>query len=80
VDCRHGQSVAVSHLPGRWQRLARGELAPCDWLADGHSHLDPLRFDGDPVQFRLGVEARRINIAFAYEMAGVAVSNIQPAH
>ena len=37
-----------------------------------------LRFDGDPVQFRLGVEARRIDIAFAYEMAAVAVSNIQP--
>jgi len=37
-----------------------------------------LRFDGDPFQFRLGVEARRIDIAFAYEMAGVAVSNIQP--
>ena len=37
-----------------------------------------LRFDGLPSQFRLGVEARRIDIAFAYEMAGVAVSNIQP--
>jgi hypothetical protein len=37
-----------------------------------------LRFDGDPFQFRLGVEARRIDIAFAYEMAAVAVSNIQP--
>jgi len=40
--------------------------------------LGELRFDGDPVQFRLGVEARRIDIAFAYEMAAVAVSNIQP--
>lgn len=40
--------------------------------------LDHLRFDGDPVQFRLGVEAHRIDIAFAYEMAAVAVSNIQP--
>jgi SNF2 family DNA or RNA helicase len=40
--------------------------------------LGELRFDGDPVQFRLGVEAHRIDIAFAYEMAGVAVSNIQP--
>lgn len=37
-----------------------------------------LSFDGDPVQFRLGLEARRIQIAFAYEMAAVAVSNIQP--
>lgn len=40
--------------------------------------LDELRFDGDPMQFRLGVEGRRIEIAFAYEMAAVAVSNIQP--
>jgi superfamily II DNA or RNA helicase len=37
-----------------------------------------MRFQGDPIHFRLGVEARRINIAFAYEMAAVAVSNIQP--
>ena len=37
-----------------------------------------LRFDGDPVQFRLGMEAHRIDIAFAYDMAAVAVSNIQP--
>lgn len=37
-----------------------------------------LRFDGDPIQFRLGVEARRIETAFAYDMAAVAVSNIQP--
>ena len=40
--------------------------------------LGELRFDGNPVQFRLGMEARRIDIAFAYEMAAVAVSNIQP--
>ena len=33
---------------------------------------------GTRFQFRLGVEARRIDIAFAYEMAAVAVSNIQP--
>ena len=39
---------------------------------------DELRFDGDPLQFRLGVEAQRIDVAFAYEMAAVAVSNIQP--
>lgn len=39
---------------------------------------EELRFDGDPVQFRLGVEARRIDIAFAYLMTAVAVSNIQP--
>jgi superfamily II DNA or RNA helicase len=39
---------------------------------------DELRFDGDPLQFRLGVEAQRIQVAFSYEMAAVAVSNIQP--
>ncbi len=39
---------------------------------------DTLRFDADPVHFRLGLEARRIDIAFAYDMAAVAVSNIQP--
>ena len=49
------------------------------WPASRSSRLSSeLRFDGDPVQFRLGVEARRIDIAFAYEMAAVAVSNIQP--
>jgi hypothetical protein len=37
-----------------------------------------LRFDGDSAQSRLGVGARRIDIAFTYEIAGVAVSNIQP--
>lgn len=54
--------------------LSEGELDAvqvCDVPAE-------LHFDGDPVQFRLGVEARRIDIAFAYEMAAVAVSNIQP--
>lgn len=40
--------------------------------------IDELVFDGDPAQFRLGIEARRIQIAFAYEMAALAVSNIQP--
>ena len=54
--------------------LAEAELAGVEVIeAPGE-----LRFDGDPLQFRLGVEARRIEIAFAYEMAGVAVSNIQP--
>ena len=37
-----------------------------------------LPFDGDPSRFRLGIEARRIQTAFTYDMAGVAVSNIQP--
>ena len=54
--------------------LAESELADVDVIET----LSELRFDGDPVQFRLGVEARRIEIAFAYEMAAVAVSNIQP--
>ncbi|MGH2702162.1 MAG: DEAD/DEAH box helicase, partial [Actinomycetota bacterium] len=40
--------------------------------------ITELRFDGDPNQFRLGIEARRIDTAFAYDMAAVAVSNIQP--
>jgi hypothetical protein len=35
-------------------------------------------FDGDPEQFRLGLEARRIKTTFTYEMAAVAVSNIRP--
>jgi len=39
---------------------------------------DELRFDGEPAQFRLGVEARRIDVAFTYDQAAVAVSNIQP--
>jgi superfamily II DNA or RNA helicase len=59
--------------PGK-QVLAEPELAGIDVI----DTLRELRFDGDPMQFRLGVEARRINIAFAYEMAAVAVSNIQP--
>ncbi len=37
-----------------------------------------ITFDGDPAAFRLGIEARRIGIAFAYDMAAVAVSNITP--
>jgi superfamily II DNA/RNA helicase len=59
--------------PGKFV-LAEAEL-------DGIEIIDTpgqLQFDGNSAQFRLGVEARRIDIAFAYEMAGVAVSNIQP--
>ena len=40
--------------------------------------LEELCFDGDSVEFRLGIEARRIDVAFAYDMAALAVSNIQP--
>ncbi len=54
--------------------LAESELASVEVIQT----RGEIRFDGDPVQFRLGVEARRIDIAFAYEMAAVAVSNIQP--
>ncbi|HCG01544.1 MAG TPA: hypothetical protein DEV93_13480 [Chloroflexi bacterium] len=54
--------------------LAESELAAVQFVETESQ----LRFDGDPIQFRLGVEARRIDIAFAYEMAAVAVSNIQP--
>jgi hypothetical protein len=39
---------------------------------------DQPTFDADPYRFRLGLEARRINTAFTYEMGAVAVSNIQP--
>jgi superfamily II DNA or RNA helicase len=34
--------------------------------------------DADPGRFRLGIEARRIQTVFTWEMAAVAVSNIQP--
>ena len=54
--------------------LAESELSGIEVVET----LGELRFDGDPVQFRLGMEVRRIDIAFAYEMAAVAVSNIQP--
>ena len=40
--------------------------------------IDRLPFDGDPSKFRLGIEARRIQTAFTYDMAALAVSNIQP--
>src|SRR6266545_2030205 len=53
--------------------LAESELDSIQ-IADD---LDELRFDGDPLQFRLGVEARRIDVAVSYQMAAVAVSNIQ---
>jgi superfamily II DNA or RNA helicase len=59
--------------PGKYV-LAESELDAIEIV----EALYELAFDGDPVQFRLGIEARRIEIAFAYEMAAVAVSNIQP--
>lgn len=40
--------------------------------------LEQPTFDADPHRFRLGLEARRIDTAFTYEMGAVAVSNIQP--
>ena len=54
--------------------LAESELSGIELV----EATDELRFDGDPVQFRLGMEARRIDIAFAFDMAALAVSNIQP--
>ncbi len=54
--------------------LSESELGNIE-LVDRPSELC---FDGDPIQFRLGIEARRIQTAFAYDMAAVAVSNIQP--
>jgi superfamily II DNA or RNA helicase len=54
--------------------LAESELDGLELIDDS----DELRFDSDPLQFRLGVEAQRIDIAFAYDMAALAVSNIQP--
>jgi superfamily II DNA/RNA helicase len=37
-----------------------------------------LPFDADPALFRLGIEARRIQVSFEHDMAALAVSNIQP--
>jgi superfamily II DNA or RNA helicase len=37
-----------------------------------------LPFDADPVLFRLGIEARQIQVSFEHDMAALAVSNIQP--
>jgi superfamily II DNA or RNA helicase len=37
-----------------------------------------ITFDGDPNLFRLAVEAHRIQVSFAHDMAALAVSNIQP--
>jgi Regulator of chromosome condensation (RCC1) repeat len=56
------------------QVLAEAELATIELVES----LDEVHFEADPEHFRLGVEARRIDIAFAYDMAAVAVSNIQP--
>ena len=41
--------------------LAESELAGVEVIET----MGELRFDGNPVPFRLGVEARRIDIAFA---------------
>ena len=37
-----------------------------------------LPFDADPALFRLGIEARQIQVSFEHDMAALAVSNIQP--
>jgi superfamily II DNA or RNA helicase len=54
--------------------LAEGELGGIQLVET----VDALPLDGDPSRFRLGIEARRIQTAFTYDMAAVAVSNIQP--
>jgi superfamily II DNA or RNA helicase len=59
--------------PGRLT-LAEDELGGIELVET----IDWLPFDGDASRFRLGIEARRIQTAFTYEMAAVAVSNIDP--
>ncbi len=54
--------------------LAEDELGAVEVLGDGGAP----RFDGEPAEFRLAVEARRIKVAFTHDMAALAVSNIQP--
>ena len=54
--------------------LAEGELSGVR-VEEEATHA-PL--DADPERFRLGIEARRIQTAFTWDMAAVAVSNIQP--
>jgi len=84
----HREVVAlVKVTPGPfWEFFVDGPAGPSKHVLaeselDGLELIDDqgeLRFDGDPLQFRLGVEAQRIDIAFAYDMAALAVSNIQP--
>lgn len=54
--------------------LSEEELAEVELIEVGEAPA----FDGDPQQFRLGMEARRIKTTFTYDMAAVAVSNIRP--
>jgi superfamily II DNA or RNA helicase len=54
--------------------LAESELGEVR-IEEESTHV-PL--DADPERFRLGIEARRIQTAFTWDMAAVAVSNIQP--
>lgn len=54
--------------------LAEDELPLVKVIDSG----DAQTFDGAPVGFRLGVEARRISIGFQHDMAALAVSNITP--
>jgi hypothetical protein len=84
---RHEVVTLVAVTPGAfWEFFFDGPSgAGKQILAESELHdveivetLDRLAFDGDPAQFRLGIEAHRIDVAFAYEMAAVAVSNIRP--
>lgn len=83
-----GTLVELLHVrPGTfWELTYRGEDGP-GVLTLAEDELDQLElvkepdrgaFDTDPRLFRLGIEARRIQIAFAHDMAALAVSNIQP--
>ena len=54
--------------------LSEDELAGVEVVDDP----DVPPFDGDPTRFRLGVEARRIKVAFEHDMAALAVSNVMP--
>ncbi|MFV2177638.1 helicase-related protein [Actinomadura sp. LOL_016] len=54
--------------------LARDELPLVEFVGT----VGERSYDADPVAFRLGVEARRIDIAFRHDMAALAVSNITP--
>ncbi|NIJ10489.1 ERCC4-related helicase [Saccharomonospora amisosensis] len=69
-----------------WHLVYRGEAGPGEiTLSEAEAALleiitesDRARFDSDPIAFRLGVEAKRIQTAFTHDMAALAVSNIQP--
>lgn len=54
--------------------LAEDELSLVQVIDSGNEQP----YDADPESFRLGIEARRIDISFQHDMAALAVSNITP--